>query len=306
MLKEKLPTNGELGAPGLAVFSCWALGFVKSHLLPVAPPRDMLWIDSSPYLRPLAELQDEYIPFVVVAADNKSARIWQVVSAGVSDEEKVRGDVKNRVKKGGWSQKRYQRRRENELLHYGKEIATALDRLYEEKPFERLILLGTQEILGEIKTALPQRLAATIAGERNVDLKGEGDELVDAAFDLYFEQERQDEAALWERIQTEVCKNGGLAAVGPSEVLAAALEGRVDTMVVEREAKIAGMRCRDCELLAVAKAQQCPRCKSTSVFAVDLVNELVELLATTSARAEFTDPMPALGEAGGVAALLRW
>jgi hypothetical protein len=75
---------------------------------------------------------------------------------------------------------------------------------------------------------------------------------------------------------------------------------------VRRDAKIAGVRCRDCELLAVAKPQQCPRCKSTSVFAVDLVNELVQLLATTSARAEFSDALPGLEEVGDVAALLRW
>ena len=306
LLREKLPKDGELDAPGLVVFACWALDFVESHRLTVAPRRDMLWIDSSPYLRQLAEMQDEYIPFVVVAADNKSARIWQVVSARVDDEEKVRGDVKNRVKKGGWSQKRYQRRRDNELLHYGKEIATALDRLYEEKPFERLVLLGTQEILGEIKSALSPRIAATVAGERNVDLKGEGDELIDAAFDLYFEQERHDEAQLWERIQAEVCKSGGLAAAGPGEVLAAAQEGRVDTMIVLRDVKIGGMRCRECELLSAAKPQQCPRCKSNDVFAVDLVNELVQLLATTSARTEFSDPLPGLEEVGSVAALLRW
>jgi peptide chain release factor subunit 1 len=306
MLRERLPKGGELDAPGLALFACWALDFVEAYPLAVPPPRDMLWIDASPYVRPLAELQDEYIPFVVVAADNRSARIWQVVSARPQDEQKVRGDVKNRVKKGGWSQKRYQRRRDNELLHYGKDIAAALERLYEEKPFERLVLLGTMEILGEIKEALPKRLASTVVGERNVDLKSDGDEQIDAAFDLYFEQERQDEAELWERIRAEVMKNGGLAAAGPSEVLAAAQAGRVDTMIVRRDAKIAGMRCRECELLAVAKAQQCPGCKSNDVFAVDLVNELVQLLATTSARAEFTDPLPGLEEVGSVAALLRW
>jgi peptide chain release factor subunit 1 len=305
MLRAELPTDGELGAPGLVIFACWALDLVERHLLPVAP-RDVLWIDSSPYLRPLAELQDEYVPFVVVAADNRSARIWQVASARVRNEERVRGDVKNRVKKGGWSQKRYQRRRDNELLHYGKEIATALERLHQEKPFERLVLLGTQEILREIKEALPAVLAATVVGERGIDLKSDGDEQIDAAFELYFEQEREDEAGLWDRIRAEVCKDGGLAAMGPGEVLAAAQAGRVDTMIVRRDAKIAGVRCRDCELLAVAKPQQCPACKSNSVFAVDLVNELVQLLATTSARAEFTDPLPGLDEAGGVAALLRW
>jgi peptide chain release factor subunit 1 len=80
----------------------------------------------------------------------------------------------------------------------------------------------------------------------------------------------------------------------------------VETLLVDREAEAAGMRCRDCELLAAAKPQQCPGCGSTSVFHVDLVNELVELAERTSAETEFTDPIPALAELGGVAALLRY
>jgi len=39
---------------------------------------------------------------------------------------------------------------------------------------------------------------------------------------------------------------------------------------------------------------------------VDLVNELVELLALTSAEADFVDPIEGLTQAGEVAALLRY
>ena len=51
---------------------------------------------------------------------------------------------------------------------------------------------------------------------------------------------------------------------------------------------------------------KCKFCGSEDVFAVDLVNELVELLALTSAEADFVDPIPGLSEAGEVAALLRY
>lgn len=305
LLRAELPESGELGAPGVVVFSCWALDYVRRYPLSI-PPRNLLWIGSSPYVRPLAELQDEYIPFVVVTANHREARIHRVVSAVPLEEDRVRGDVKNHVKKGGWSQKRYQRRRENERLHYGKEVAEALERLRAEEPFERLVLLGTPEVLAEVREALPQAIAETIVGERSVDLgNGENGELFEEAFELYFEQEREDEAELWERIQGEIARDG-LAAAGEREVLAAALAGRVETLVVTRDARIEGMRCRDCELLAAAKPQQCPRCRSTSVFEVDLVNELVELTARTSARTEFVDPLPGLAELGHVAALLRW
>jgi hypothetical protein len=61
LLRERLPRNGAPSFPGLVVFACWALDFVKEDPLPIAP-RDVLWLVSSPYLRPLAELQDEYVP----------------------------------------------------------------------------------------------------------------------------------------------------------------------------------------------------------------------------------------------------
>jgi peptide chain release factor subunit 1 len=271
----------------------------------VAPPRDLLRVEAAPYIRPIAELKDEYEPFVVVTADNRQARIYQVISAKPAQEERVKGDVKNQVKKGGWSQKRYQRRRKNELLHYAKDVVSQLESIVSEAPFERIVLLGQPEALGEIKAAMPEALIAKIAGERNVDLDGDEDALLATAFELYTEQERRDETALWDRIRGEYYADG-LAAAGPRDVLGAALEGRVDTMIVNRDAKISGMRCRDCEVVAVAKPQQCPSCKSTSVFEVDLIEELVHQLEKTSADVEFVDPIEGLSELGGVAALLRW
>src|SRR6185295_15467110 len=92
---------------GLCLFVCWALDFVRAHPLSVAVP-DMIWVDSSPYIRPLAELQDEYENFAVVAADNSASRIFFVTSARPDEDARIKGDIKNNVKKGGWSQKRYE------------------------------------------------------------------------------------------------------------------------------------------------------------------------------------------------------
>jgi hypothetical protein len=82
--------------------------------------------------------------------------------------------------------------------------------------------------------------------------------------------------------------------------------GRVEKMAVTRDAKIPGMRCRECENLLPGTPETCTVCGSAEVFKVDLVNELVELLALSSAEADFVDPIPGLSEAGEVAALLRY
>lgn len=288
----------------VALFVCWAVDFVEAYAL-TTPGPDYIWVDSSPYIRPLAELQDEYENFVVVAADNTASRIFFVTSARADEDARIKGDVKNNVKKGGWSQKRYERRRGNELMHYAKEIVDVLSEMDQKEKFDRLFLVGSQETMVEIENSLTAPLAAKLAGKQNVDFSAGDDQLFDAAFTLHFAAEREAEAALWEKIKGEYCR-GGLAVTGPEEVLKAAAVGRVEKMAVTRDARIAGTRCRTCENLLSGERTKCSICGSEDVFKVDLVNELVELLALSSAEADFVDPIPGLSEAGEVAALLRY
>lgn len=289
---------------GVCLFVCWALDFVRAFPLTVAVP-DMIWVDSSPYIRPIAELQDEYENFVVVAADNTASRIFFVTSARADQDARVKGDIKNNVKKGGWSQKRYERRRTNELVHYAKEIVDILTEIEQKETFDRLFLVGSQETMVQIESALTAPLTAKLAGKQNVDFSAGDDQIFDAAFDMFFTAEREAEAKLWEKIKAEYCR-GGLAVTGPEDVLKAVTVGRVEKLAVTRDAKLAGTRCRDCENLSTGSREKCKVCGSTDVFAVDLVNEFVELLALTSAEADFVDPIPGLSEAGEVAALLRY
>lgn len=289
---------------GICLFVCWALDFVRAYPLTVSVP-EMIWVDSSPYIRPIAELQDEYENFVVVAADNTASRIFFVTSAKADQDARIKGDIKNNVKKGGWSQKRYERRRTNELVHYAKEIVDVLTELEQKETFDRLFLVGSQETMVQIEGALTPPLAAKLAGKQNVDFSAGDDQIFDAAFDMFFLAEREAESRLWEKIKGEYCR-GGLAVTGPEDVLKALAVGRVEKLAVTRDAKLPGIRCRDCENLSAGESTKCRACGSTDVFAVDLVNELVEMLALTSAEADFVDPIPGLSEAGEVAALLRY
>jgi peptide subunit release factor 1 (eRF1) len=290
----------------MAIFASWAAGSLVRYPLPEVP-EDLLWVDSSPYIRPLARLQQDYEGFVLVFADNEAAEV-HVVSASrelLQAGGKIRGDIKNHVKKGGWSQKRYQRRRQNELLQYAKEVAERLGQVVAESGLDKIVLVGSQESLRAIGEALPQPLAALVVGSFAEDLDKETEALVETAAEAAQEGQREEVEALWHRLRNDGVKEG-LAVFGPSEVLAAALEGRLDVLLVHRGAHVTGMRCRDCEQLADAEQPQCPACGSTSVFSVDLLNELVKLAATTGATSRSIETNDALLELGGVAATLRW
>lgn len=296
--------DGRFEGQSRALFVCWALEYAQAVDLPVAV-ETVVRVEAAPYLRPLAELEDEYEDFAVVMADNTSAEVYFVSGAEMEEARRVRGDVKNRVKKGGWSQKRYARRREKELHAYAAEVAAALEALHDASPFERLVLLGSDEALQAIEAALSAPMQERLVARAPVDLGEDAEALREATFDAYFEGERASEENLWTRIK-EAYFAGGLAVAGPTHVTKAALEGRVEVMLVARDAKIAGTRCRACEHLAHGTPATCYRCGSSDLFQVDLVNDLVEQLALTSAEADFVDPFEALEEVGRVAALLRY
>jgi len=287
----------------LCLFSCWVLDFFEAVPL-TTPVKDLVWIDSSPYISPLAEFQDEYENVAVVVADNKKARIFLVSSAVAGSEEVVKGNVKNHVRKGGWSQQRYERRRDKQLLLYAREIVDALARLDREEEFRRILLVGGKEILRIVHENLPHGLQSKVA-EKALDLRKGEAAINEDIMELFFEQERQSERELWEKIRAEYLR-GGLGVVGLDEVLSVAKAGRVEKMIVNRTFKPEGRRCRDCENLDVGPAEMCSACGSKSLFEVDVVNEIVEMLKLTGAQADFADAIDTLVEAGEIAALLRY
>ena len=154
MVKKYLQKNSFVNG-SLCIFACWLLDFFKVIPLSIKVS-NLVWLDSSPYVRPLAELQDEYENVAVVIADNKAARIFMVSSAIAGDEDVVRGNVKNHVRKGGWSQQRYERRRDKQLLLYAKEIVDKLKAIEHEEKISHILLVGGKEILREVYDNLPQ------------------------------------------------------------------------------------------------------------------------------------------------------
>ncbi len=309
MVRQHLAKN-PLTPGGLAIYACWALDFFEAHELGLPPGKsvaDMIKVDSSPFIRPLAELQDEYEDFAVVVADNKRARIFLVASARGGDEESVVGDVKNHVKVGGWSQQRYERKRDKELLLYSKEIAARLADLDRESEFRRIVMVGSKETLAEIERVLPSGLQKKLYGWKAVDL-GKGDAFVNGEiFDLFEDSERESETKLWDRIRNEYL-SGGVGVAGADDILAATREGRVGKAVILRDLDLSAVRCDDCGGLAAGMPESCPYCGIEELHTVDLVNEIVEMLSQTGASADFVDgeACPGLEEAGGMAALLRW
>lgn len=69
MLRSKLEEL-RVEESGVCVFACYALDICQAFQLPSEVPF-VLRVDTAPYIRPLARLQDEFEEFLVVACDNQ-------------------------------------------------------------------------------------------------------------------------------------------------------------------------------------------------------------------------------------------
>ncbi len=304
LIREVLEENPTDEAEGVCLFACALLDFVRGYPITMPVPSEM-HVGPTPYLRPLAELQDEYDTFAVVACDNSSTRIFLVINHTAEVEEAVRGGVKNHVRKGGWSQQRYSRRRDNQLQRYARDVVEALEQIVTRHEIERIVMVGSAETMNEIEDELPPPLAERLVGKETLNLQEGEDEIVALAYADYFAEERDVEEELWQRIKNQYMKHGR-AAVGATDVLKAGLEGRVEAMIVTRDVQIPGTQCRACETLVHGTPQTCQSCGSKSVFEVDLVDALARQMELTSATVNFADPIPGLTKVGDVAALLRF
>jgi peptide subunit release factor 1 (eRF1) len=301
-VKEYFKKN-PLKTGSLCIFTCQAINFFQAIWLPV-PVNDIVRIDSYPYIRPLAELYDDYENVAVVVADNEKVRIFLVSSSVIGTEEVIKGNIKNHVKVGGWSQKRYERRRDNQLLQYARGIVDALLKLDREVTYGHVLLVGSKEILHIVHENMPKELQNKII-EKKLDLsKGEGSVNNDI-MTLLSDEDHHLQQDYWEYIRAEYLRSG-LAVVGLDDVLQATKAGRVDKMIVDRAFHPQVERCQSCSSLNVGEVETCTVCGSKLLFKVSVINEMLEMLIQSGAEFHFADSIPELGEVGGIAALLRY
>lgn len=74
-------------------------------------------------------------------------------------EEIIRSSVKEKHSKGGFSQRRFERLREEDIAHHMDKVLEALDKVLEENKFiDCVILSGDFQLIGEIRKRLPLNL----------------------------------------------------------------------------------------------------------------------------------------------------
>ena len=293
---------------GLALFACEGLKLWRP-LFFARPFPDEMCADGIPHLGQLAKLAERRRPSIVVVPSLEGAQLFEVrlgevdLEAGVRAPEPPRPspakEAMNERRAEAWAQRNRQA------------AAVEVTALFDRTPGARLVLVGTGETTAAFARELPDRVREAIAarvplprawsssggirraGVRQLAEEVFGDGADGAARDV--------EAVLGEALR------GGVAVVGPEDVVLAVNQKRVHALVVEEDFDRRGFHCDNCDALGsnVESAEVCPFCAGDLRSVRNLREALVARTLAEGGRVEIVPHENRLHSYRGVAAFLR-
>jgi len=188
-------------------------------------------VDTTPNIYHLVEMKDTYDRYIVLIASEHKSRIVEVNLGAVTRQLWVeRPELRQRVGRE-WSKEHYQNHRRERSQQFVREKIKLLERLLSERGYSHLVLAGPPQVVGRVRRALPKALAEKVVDTVPASSRDKLVDVVDATLASFVEQEEQESLALSDELLREI-RTGGLAAIGPDEVLEALEKAQVDALVL--------------------------------------------------------------------------
>lgn len=274
-IEEHLPTS----AQGLAVFACAGRDVFEVVESAVAFDNEVA-MGAVPDLFQLARLIDDYETVVVGVVTSNTARLFVMRAGQLEEQSGLQDDPIHYTQTRGRPPNvtRYQRRVANNRAEFARESAREIERLVDQEQAARVILAGNAVAMPTLLAALSPRIRDMAQVEPlRMDPRALSDEVKREVADLIAQAEMEDDHAIADQL-VEAVQADGLGVDGLERTRAALEHGQVDVLVLDEEVPLD------------------PETR----------NELIRLAATTGADMEVVQQHEALGNLGGVGALLRY
>lgn len=296
----------ENSANGLALFACHAKEFFEAIQL-TAPIREhRIYVYSQPHLYQLALIDDENPRYAALLTDANRARIFVFGLGKKVDDDQVQGKKMHRVKVGGWSQARYQRRVENAQHEHAKEVAGHLVQIVREDRVSQIVIAGDSETVTVLMDQLPREIRDMVVEGPKMARDASEQEIFSATLDKIKEESAKTVAEKVDRLLEEY-RARGLAVVGPEATLEALTNGQVDELLLSKLLEVTNEE--PVQIDAVV-APEIPDAgggtESDQPREASLPDLLVTKAAQTGATITFIEDSALLESVGGVGAFLRW
>lgn len=301
-IKEHMKTMF-LNKKGLAIFCNSEKDFLKAFQFPKSLG-NLFVVDSSPYIRQIVCFLEEYENFCLILIDHSNARMFLISAAEIADKKEIHKDIFHHHKKGGFSQMRYQRIREGNILHFFKEAVEDISKMIKDEDVRRIIIAGPQVPKKQFMEHLTKDMQEKVIGFIETDIDTPQSELLKEAFGIFFEKEREEETEMVENLKNEILRDG-LAVFGVKETMNALHTGKAEKILLNMGIKIRGWKCERCKVVEKGDVENCKYCNQ-KVYSVDVIEEIVEDAEKMGTEMEFIEPNETLEEIGGIGAFLRY
>ena len=261
------------------------------------------YVERDIHIEPFLQVLDELERYCTVVCDKRQAKIFTVFLGQIEDYSYIFGDTPRKTKSGGWSQKKNQAWVAEEVKKHLKNVAEQAYKFLQEQNFDRLILGGEQETIDELRKLMHPDLQKRMVGQFATEVFKSNQHFLDQSLKIEEKAERENEKKLVEKLNNDL--QGNLAVAGLKEVLAAAMERDVRTLLIDSKLNAKGKRCSNCDFLGLSETT-CPYCETETEDVSDVVDELVQKAFSHRARIEFVMNNQMLSGLGGVGAMLRF
>ncbi len=292
-------------AHGVAIFSCDKLGvFEVFHS--IMPFESSFTVNSIPHLKQLAQHADECENALLIIADKRYAKIFNVEIGGfVLDEADMEHDIHRFHKQGGWAQMRYQRHIQNQTLHHYKEVAKVTSEFLDYNPYNNLILAGQHNEIKNLQEFLPKRVNTKIIDINSLGIKSDINQILESIINDLAKIEKQKGLA---KVDEIVEKSPLISTTGWQDTIKLLEEGRIELLVIPDYKTYIGWKCNGCLYLTQEQLQAgCNKCDH-KFQKTDLTEEMVRLVFRTNGKVEVVNGEAAekLEQLEGVGAIVRY
>ena len=278
-VQEFLRNPGNLPhAQGLAIFACEGIGLFETLPLPVVH-RSRLSVDTSPLVRELASVEEEFGRLLTVVLDRSRARFFEVTAYDSRElvglhSESTRGKRFHGDQDGtGWGEHTYNNRIRQEKQRHYEAIARELFVMDRRQPAHGIVLAGTGAEASAVEPFLHTYLAERLIGTVRLNPKDATLASVHAATLAVREgYERASERAVVHEMLEGVGTGWGVNGLSPT--LKALARGQVRSLLVNSDAAEPGFRCGDSGRLALTE-REC-RGEGEPVPVLDIIDDAIE------------------------------
>lgn len=320
---------------GLAVYACEALNLWR--VIEVAMPFECaLHVNARCHLLQLARLLDDVEPALVAVVHLRGARIYEVALGDVVNEATIEGPLPRSYKAAGYvpgpatgrqvlrstdagnlraGGYQYERSQKNQR-HYERiaernrmAAASFLTQRFDQSP-SHLVLVGPAHSVAAFERALPQRVRERIILRTPQPIPvvdgspGARGAIVAKALEAVEKEERRSEQLAVDDAIGQA-RSGGLAVLGPEDVVLAVNQRRVHRLILEDDFERTGWLCRNCGAIGIEHVQRCSYCDGELAWVEALGEEIAGRVIADDGVVEVVPHTNKLHAYSGIAAMLR-